>query len=148
MQLNVAAVSGAVGDGSAARCRVGCLVEIRVGRLATLADVEAQGSEVRAAIARAGSRVVICADHRRGAPLSPQLADAWSRSMRSVNPFVRRSAILVDPENTTYNLQLERVIQCAQNPTRRLFYDRRALFAWVEDALTPAERTELRAFLG
>jgi hypothetical protein len=55
---------------------------------------------------------------------------------------------LVDPSNSTYNLQIARVIQCALSPTRKIFTDAAELLDWLGPTVTDAERRELRTFLG
>ncbi len=127
--------------------RVGRVVEIRVTRLADLADVESLNARVFDAMRRAGSGAVICGDYRRASPVSRQVANAWSRAMRSSNRGIVRSALLLDPTNAMFNLQLERVVRCAGNPTRRLFADMGELRDWLGGDLTQSERDALQAFL-
>jgi predicted oxidoreductase (fatty acid repression mutant protein) len=60
---------------------------------------------------------------------------------------VHRSAILLDPSNTMFNLQVERVVHCTGNDNRRLFKNADELHDWLDGGLTEAEREALRAFL-
>ncbi len=149
--FGVWSVAAKVGDGrlmaSAPARAQGRVVEIRVARLLNPADVESLHSSVRAAIERAGIGATICADCRRTLPLSGPVATAWSRHMRSANRSIARSALLLDPSNTMFNLQLERIVRCAGNPTRRLFADVDELSDWLASELTEWERQALRAFL-
>jgi hypothetical protein len=131
-----------------AQVRVGRIVEVRPRRLADRSDVESLKADVFAALQRAGPRAVICADYRGAKPLSEQMANAWSRAMRCTNPAIARSVLLLNPSNTIFNLQLERVVHCAGTSTRRLFADIDELRRWVEGDLTQPERDALRAFLG
>jgi hypothetical protein len=133
--------------GGFARVREGRLVEVRVGRLARLADVESLNAAVREAMRSAGPEVLVCADHRFAFPLPCDLADPWSRAMRGVNRSVIRSAFLLNPANTTFNLQIQRVIQCAGSDRRRVFTDQQELVEWLGALLTEPERAALRAFL-
>lgn len=121
----------------------GRVVEVRVRRLADRSEVEALNAEVYASIRRAGPGAVICADHRSVGPLSRQVADAWARGMRGANGGIVRGGLLLDPANTMYNLQVERVVRCAGNSARRLFMDIGALRDWVGEALTEPERKAL-----
>jgi hypothetical protein len=130
-----------------ARVRVGRLVEMRVGRLVSLADIEALKASAAAAMRLAGPAFVVCADHRFASPMSSDLADPWSRAMRGVNRSLGRSAILVHPANTTFNLQIQRVVQCAGSDDRRVFTDRKELLEWLDGRLNDAERVALRVFL-
>jgi hypothetical protein len=133
--------------GSLARVRVGRLIEVRVGRLATLSDVESLNDAVRAAAGGAGRGAVICADYRRTKPFTGEVAGAWSQAMRRANESIVRSAVLLNPSNTMFNLQVERVVHCAANEQRRLFRDAKELQDWLEGILTAAEREALRVFL-
>jgi hypothetical protein len=131
---------------SSARARVGRVVEVRVRRLGDVADVESLNSRVFAAMRRAGIGAMICADFRGASPLSREVADAWSRAMREANRSIARSALLIDPANVTFNLQIERIVRCAGNPERRVFADVVDLREWVEGDLTEREREAVRAF--
>ena len=137
--------------GSLVRVRVGRLVEVRPGRLACVADVESLNAAVIGAIRSAagafGSGVVVCADHRSASPVPSDLADPWSRAMRGVNRSISRSAILLNPTNVTFNLQIQRVVHCAGNDRRRVFMDRQELQEWLDSRLSEAERAALRVFL-
>jgi hypothetical protein len=133
--------------GSFAQVCAGRLVSLRVGQLVELADVEALSAAVVAACLRAGSDAVLCADVRKGTPLTGEVANAWSRAMRKGNGAIARSALLLDPLNTMLNLQVERVVHCAGHEHRRLFNDAEDLRAWLEVGLTDAERAGLRVFL-
>jgi hypothetical protein len=134
--------------GAFARVRTGRLVEVRIGRLAGLADIESLNAAVSAAFRSAGPGAVVCADHRAAYPLlSRDMADAWSRGMRGANRTVGRSAILLHPANETYNLQIERIVHCAGHERRRVFADPRELLDWLDGDLTEAERVALRVFL-
>jgi hypothetical protein len=140
-------ISGAMA-GAFARVRTGRLVEVRIGRPAGLADIEWLNAAVFAAVRSAGPRAVVCADHRAAYPLlSRDMADAWSRGMRGANRSVGRSAILLHPANDTYNLQIERIVQCAGHEGRRVFASAREIHEWLDGDLTEAERVALRVFL-
>ncbi len=126
--------------------RVGRLVEVTIGRLATSDDVLSMSRHILAALERAGKDGIVCADHRRGSLLSREVADVWATRMRGGNGMRARSVLLVDPSNTTYNLQIARVVQCALSPTRRMFTDAAELLTWLDGVVTDAEHRELRAF--
>jgi len=131
---------------SSARGRVGRVVEVCVRRLGDLSDVQSLNSRVFGAVQHAGPGAVICADFRRASPISREVADAWSRAMREANRALARSALLIDPANVTFNLQVERVVRCAGNPDRRLFTELAELRTWMECGLTEREREAVRAF--
>jgi hypothetical protein len=119
------------------------IVEVHVRRLADLEEVAALKVQVGAAIRRAGSGAVICADHRFGSPLSSEVADAWSCVMRKNDGHVVRRGLLLDPSNAMYNLQLERVVRCAGNDSRRFFTGIDELRDWVGEVLSASERGAL-----
>jgi hypothetical protein len=129
---------------SFATVRFARIVEVHVRRLSTRNDVESLHAQVLAAVRRAGPGALICADHRFASPLSSAVADVWSRHMRGNNDDIARAALLLDPANTMYNLQVERVVHCAGSRVRRLFADIDELRAWVGEALTKSEREALR----
>lgn len=129
---------------SFARVRAGRIVEVRVGRLARLADVQSLNASFFAAVARGGPGAVICGDFRKATPITGEIANVWSQAMRRANEFIARSALLLDPSNTMFNLQLERVVRCAGNEDRRLFSHADELCDWLDAALTHPEREALR----
>jgi hypothetical protein len=137
-----------VGPAGAFVRALGRLVEIRVGRITHVADVERMHADVVGAMeGAAATGCVICCDCRGASPLTPDAADAWSRAMREVSPFVERGSVLVDAANTMFNLQVERVVRCAGIPSGQLFFDGDATFEWLQGVLTEPERSELRSFL-
>jgi hypothetical protein len=132
---------------SFARVCLGRLVEVHVRRLGSVSDVDSLKAAVFAALERAGSEAVICADCRGATPFTGEVANACAQAMRQLNPYIVRSALLLDPSNTMFNLQLERVAQCAGNDQRRLFGDADELRDWLDGTLAAAERRALRTLL-
>jgi hypothetical protein len=127
-----------------ARLRGSRIVELQVRRLAEVGDVESLNAEVREALARAGPGAVICGDYRSAAPVSREVAHGWARAMRVNNREIVRSGLLLDPANTMFNLQIERVVRCSVNPARRVFDDMATLCDWLGVALSDSERQLLR----
>jgi hypothetical protein len=132
-----------------ARVRVGRLIEVRAPRgPMSIADVNAFTADVLAALRQAGGRALLCADYRRGSPLMPEAAGPWSHAMRKANEYLIRSGVLIDPGNTMFNLQIERVVRCAGDAgQRRLFTDVAELCEWMSEVATDAERQGIDAFL-
>lgn len=130
-----------------ASVRVGHLVEVRVEQLSDGTAVEALNAAVACALRRCAPRAVICADVRSAAPLVGEVARVWAQGMRHSNGAIERSALLLDPSNTIFNLQLERIVECANNKLRRIFRDPEEACAWLGVALTDPERNSLRTFL-
>jgi hypothetical protein len=134
-------------SGCFARVRTGRLVEVRVGRMGSLADIESLNTAVFAAVRSVGPGVVVCADHRFASPLPSDLADVWAGAMRRANRSLIRGAILLDSTNVTFNLQIARIVQCAGSDMRRVFTAREALYEWLDAGLTEVERVALRSFI-
>ncbi len=135
------------GGGSFARVLAGRLVEVRVLRLIDIEDVERLNAEAHAAIGRAGPGAVVYGDHRGASPLARDVADVWARGMREANRSIARSAILLDPANTTFNLQLERIVRCAGSSSRRIYSAPAELQAMMDAVLVGHERDALRRSL-
>jgi hypothetical protein len=132
---------------SFADARTEHIVRVCLHRFDDVEAVAALGADIIAALGKTAPGAVIFADHRRASPLSSQAASAWSRDMRRVNPSIARSGLLLDPSNAVFNLQLERVVQCAGNDARRIFTDPEELYLWLAESLNEDEKTALRAML-
>jgi hypothetical protein len=138
---------GGVGARSLARSRVGRVVEVRVRSLSTLADVQAINTQVAMALLQAGPGAIICADYRFASPFSCQVADAWAHGMRVANGRISGAALLLDPLNTMFNLQVERIVKCAGSPIRRLVTGLGEIQSWLGDSLSAAEWSGIETFL-
>jgi hypothetical protein len=130
-----------------ARVRVGRLVELSIAPLHSRSDVVAFCTQVDAAAAMVDGSIVICADYRESHAFHPIVAEYWAQHMRRYNKRIVRSAILLSPDNATFNLQMERVVRVVGSPARRLFYQATLLCEWLEEVLTKEERVELGRFL-
>jgi hypothetical protein len=121
------------------RPSVGRLVALRVRRLRHLEEVHALTRMLHDAARDVGCGTIIFSDLRRAMPLPQHVADEWSRDMREFNKRLSRTGMLLDRDNETFNLQLERVVRCAGHPLRRVFYDGRDLREWLSRALGAVE---------
>jgi hypothetical protein len=130
------------------RVQAGRLLELQVFDLGLPEDVEALARAVFAAAAELGVPAILLSDNRAAGPFSQEVGDSWSRVMRQFNARVARSAILLDPANETFNLQLERVVRCAGSTRRRWFCDPFEARAWLADVASPSEMTRLDEVLG
>jgi hypothetical protein len=118
---------------------VGRLLEVRIFYLSG-PDTLSRLSQRMVTFAKAGAApAVIFGDYTLASPFSQMVGDAWSRAMRGFNESVAWSALLLARSNETFNLQIERVVRCAGNPGRRLFYDGPELREWVAQRATQAE---------
>jgi hypothetical protein len=127
---------------------VGKLVEIRIGRITSVADVESVHADILRVMGPSSeSNRIVCADCRAAGPLPPDAVDAWSRGMRELNGRSERGALLIDAANAMFALQAERAVRCAGKPERHVFTDPEPLLHWLDAALNEPERSELRRFL-
>jgi hypothetical protein len=128
----------------------GRLLEIRVAAgYKTVADVDHMIDMIRRNMAKLQNeeKMVIVADWRPVTVMPPETAVRAREMLAGVNPRVTRSAILSQPEDSTKNLQVVRLIREAENPARRHFTEPAALAAWLSQVLTVDETERLRAFL-
>jgi hypothetical protein len=125
------------------RANVGQVVAVRIRRLRRLEDVGTLRRMLHEAAREIATKIIFFADCRRAMPVPlfvpSAVADEWSRDMREFNERLARAGILFDRENETFNLQFERIVHCAGNPVRRVFYDPRELREWLSRALTATE---------
>jgi hypothetical protein len=117
----------------------GRLLEVRVFDVCSIGDIAA----LTARLIREGRALpgppIIFGDLREAPPFSQAVADGWSRDMRGFNGKVARSALLLRPENQTFNLQFARVVRCAGFASRRWFCDCGELREWLRAFLTDVE---------
>jgi hypothetical protein len=128
----------------------GRLLELRiVTSIRTAADMEEFSDRIWEKLARAKDRVVICSDYRAvQMVLPPERAEEWADLMRATSHRVERSAILLDKDKATFNLQLQRSALRVGNRTRKLFFDEAAASAWIGPVLDHAERARAHRFYG
>ncbi len=131
------------------------VVENRVGRLVTtrlcsMHDLR-QVAQVQLAMSRilekVGHRAVICADWRAIDIFAPEIAEGVVNMLAVTNLKVEQSAILLEPQKATFNLQAERVIRDARNPARKSFRDPDKLLDWLAMLLEPGEVQNAKEFL-
>ncbi len=125
----------------------GRVVSLHIRRLRDLNDVRSLGAMVHEAARRAGRHAIIFSDMRRMSPVPQHLADPWARNMRAGNKLLERTGILLDRDNITFNLQLERIVRCAGDPRRRIFHDARELRDWLAGSATAAELADIDRLL-
>jgi hypothetical protein len=90
---------------------------------------------------------IIFGDLRAASPFSQAVADDWSRDMRGFNGKVARSALLLCPENETFNLQFARVVRCAGSASRRWFREAGEAREWLRAFLTDVELARIDELL-
>ena len=131
----------------AVRARVGRLLEVQVFDIALPEDVARLNEQLLAEAAKVSAPPILLADHRAAGPFPQEVGDAWSRAMRHFNATIERSAILLERDNETFNLQIARVVRCAGSPRRRCFFEPPELRAWLAEVATPAELSRLDALI-
>jgi hypothetical protein len=103
--------------------------------------------ELRNTIAAVEGSVVVCTDVSAARTFSPETTERFIALMRSDNPKVERSALLLDAQSATFVLQVERMVREANHPGRRTFRDRAELRGWLAPLLSAAELGALDSFL-
>jgi hypothetical protein len=66
--------------------------------------------------------------------------------MKSDNPKIFRSALLLNEDAPTLVLQIGRMLKEAKNPMRRTFFDAKELVQWLDADLRDDERAALKTF--
>jgi hypothetical protein len=127
--------------------KVGRLVEARLIAPHTPQEIVDFTESLRRIFAVAGKSCVICADWRMANLLAPEVADALVDLLRQGNSHFERSAVLLAGRNPVFELQVERVIREAANPSRRVFRKVPEMRAWLSEILSPAETWRVREFL-
>jgi hypothetical protein len=102
---------------------------------------------LRTAIVAIGGPVVICADLTGARTFSADTAAHFVALMKSDNPRLERSALLLSEASATLVLQIERMVREAASPARRVFLDRQALRGWLHLVLSQDEGVALEEFL-
>lgn len=132
---------------SAFALHVGKLLEIRItSSIRQPQDIVELGNQFRKAAAKTEGNVVIVADYRHALLLSPERAEDFRALMASLGGRISRSAIVLDKDKATFNLQLQRVVLRAGSSARKMFFDVSEAKAFLAPALDAPERARLDAF--
>jgi hypothetical protein len=131
------------------------IVENPAGRLITFrvvppvdhSNATHAATELRTAIAALGVPVVICADLTQARTFSADTSEQFVALMKSDNPKLERSALLLSDASATLLLQMARIVREAASPARRTFHDRQTLREWLHPVLSLEERGALEKFL-
>ncbi|HEX7666432.1 MAG TPA: hypothetical protein VF407_18025 [Polyangiaceae bacterium] len=129
--------------------RVGRLLEVRIrGPVRTVQEVMDISNGLRREIEKAGGdKLIIMGDYRQATVFSPERFDDWQALMRSVTPYLERSALIFEKKNATFNLQLQRAVLRMGSPFRKMFYEADEAKSWLESVLDGTEYVRLAAFL-
>jgi hypothetical protein len=131
------------------------IVENPAGRLVTFRIVppvsddnsENASHDLRAKIVGIEGPVVIVSDLSAARAFSPETTARFVALMRSDNPKIARSALLLGSDSAMLGLQVTRMVKEAANPARRMFREPALLSTWLEEILTEAEQAALDRFL-
>ena len=126
MEIRVAGGYRSVGD-------VDEMIQMMVDRVSKLA---------------ANTKYVIAADWRKVSVMSPETATRVRAMLSKANARVERSSILTTADQSTANLQVQRLVREAENENRRHFVIARDQYNWLSEVLTPEESRRLSEFLG
>ena len=126
--------------------KVGRLLEIRLIAPVSLEDIQATGEHLVQLFQRHSGRFVCTADITRATVFPQAVAAKVLEVFKVDNPRLERSAILVS-NSAIFGLQIERLIDAAENPARRCFHDRYELKAFLGSLLTHEEHSRLAQFL-
>jgi hypothetical protein len=130
---------------------VGRLMEIRVAAgYRAVADVDEMIQMMVDRVSRlpADLKYVIAADWRGVTVMAPETAARARVMLSKANARVERSSILTAVDQSTSNLQVQRLVREAENENRRHFVSARAQHAWLAEILTREESRRLAEFLG
>ena len=125
--------------------KVGRLLEIRLMAPVTIQDIELGSQRLVQIFRQHPGKLVGVGDFSKATVFSPEVADRMIEVMKTDNPGLERSGILVS-ESAIFSLQLERLISHAANPRRRCFRDPFELKAFVGGILNHEEHLRLAQF--
>jgi hypothetical protein len=128
---------------------VGRVVEARVWGLDSVAVADRYSAAIGrvAATMPLGTTGVLVADHRF-APIYPQpVTDGLLALFRQMNTRLQRIAIVVNPRQATFYMQLRRIVREAGNEARRVFREIDGALQHLAPVLTPQELARVRVFL-
>ncbi|MDD9943267.1 MAG: hypothetical protein OXU20_19670 [Myxococcales bacterium] len=125
----------------------GRMAFLRFPEQVVITDVSALGAEVSSHLQSVGGGAIYCVDCSRMKLFAPEVAEALVALMKSDNPLIDRTGVLVNG-SATFGMQVERMLREADNPRRRAFRDPQELADWLCDAAEADAVRELRTSLG
>jgi hypothetical protein len=128
---------------------VGRLIEARVFKLATAAEVETYIGAIAAAVGRlpAGTNGVLCADHRPAEIYPQPVTDRLIEMFQRMNTRLDRVAIVTGAEKATLYMQLRRIAREAHYEARQVYQDTPPALDHLAMALSADELERARLFL-
>jgi hypothetical protein len=127
---------------------IGRLVAFRIHPPVSDENSARASADLRAAIVANPSAVVVVSDLRAARVFSPDTVARFVALMKSDNPKIERSAMLLGSDAATLGLQIARMVrEAGLAERRRAFFQEAELLAWLEPMLSSDERVALDAFL-
>lgn len=126
--------------------RVGRLCELRVSGVLRPEDMVGFRTRAATVMMAAAGKVVFATDLRTLALLAPPVFDQLVTMLRTDNPKIERNGLLVGTNPTTA-LQMQRLVDEAGSPSRKIFRAPAPYLLWLEAVLTPEESRRLSEFI-
>jgi superfamily I DNA/RNA helicase len=126
----------------------GRLVTFRINPPVSDENSARASSDLRALIVASERPVIVVSDMSAARAFAPETTAGFVALMKSDNPKIERSALLLSPDSATLELQIHRMLNEAAHPARRAFTDVAELSTWLHPLLTTDEKEALAAFLG
>jgi hypothetical protein len=127
-------------------CRVGRLVEIRLGSPLSIRDIEEIARRARTLLFARPERMVCAVDMRELSILGPDVTEAVLASLRAASDRIERTGVLLPEGSQTLSLQIERLHREGGNPNRRTFRASSDLVRFLAEVVTLPERARLVSF--
>lgn len=129
--------------------QTGRLVEARIFSLWAETDAVDYAHKLELVVRTlAPQRPILLADHRPVRVYPTTVADRLIELFTNMNLSLERVAIMVSPGNVPLTLQLQRLVDNAENSRRKLFSSPADALVHLSPSLDPAERARAEAFLG
>jgi hypothetical protein len=128
------------------RISVGRLLELTLSSPFESADLKPFQALVRDVLQASPNKVIACSDLRRATVFTQDIVTGLIDLMRSDNPKIERSGILI-AGSAVFTMQMERIVRSSDHPDRRTFRNTVDCITWLSDLLDPPERRQLQQFV-
>lgn len=117
---------------------VGRVIEYRMWGHVRVEQIDTFLERFRLVVSDNPGRKVLCADARFLSVMAPDVSARLLGQMKSDNPLLERSAILIG-NGPTFDMQMERLVREANSPNRKTFRKHVELVEWLTPVLTAVE---------
>jgi hypothetical protein len=125
----------------------GRLLTVRIASPVTLEEVQQLAQQIEMSIKEVGRSVVIAGDLRDVGVVPPDVGQAFVGLMQSDNAHLDAAGHLVG-DSVIEGMQVERLLNEAQNPNRRGLRTATEVVSFLQKHLEPSEVEALRRFVG